>query len=85
MWSRHFPNISPVPRIFGFYSLCGSFLCSLGGLSTYCKPGLSDLLARFRPVILGGCRVHCTHIVLITKQFEAQIARIPYPAFLLAL
>lgn len=71
--------------LFGFYSLCGSFLCSLGGLSTYCKPGLSDLLARFRPVILGVCRVQYTHIVPITKQFEARIASIPYPASLLAL
>lgn len=45
--------------------------------------GLSDL-ARLSPVILGVCKFQYTPTVPITKQFEAQIARIPYPGFILA-
>lgn len=54
-----------------FGPLCSSFLCSLGGLSTYCRLSLYDLLVRLSPVILGVCRVQCTPTGLVLSCDES--------------
>lgn len=49
--------LSPVSSIILILLPCGSFSYSLGGLSTYCRLGQYDMLARLIPVILGVHRV----------------------------